>query len=132
MKSLKSITLLIQIPKFCDNQWQKLLRLVDTKVHENIASLNNFCRWLSQNLWIWVRRVMLFKLFIAWRSIWLKPGGWPAQSLPKSSFPPDSMLRHACRNYVRQCWPGITKQACNQHWIKGQGLQVSLSLILSS
>ena len=39
--------------------------------YENVASLDNFCDWLSINWWIWMSRVMLFNLFIETRkSIW--------------------------------------------------------------
>ena len=37
-------------------------------------------------------------------------------------FPPPSWLNvvPSLEIYARQWWPGMTKQTCNQHWIRGQ------------
>ena len=48
--------------------------------------------------------------------------------LPPPWFNVVSRTEKLC--YSRQSWPGMTKETCNQHWIKSQGVQVSLFLWL--
>ena len=43
---------------------------------------------------------------------------WLAQRYSNSSLPPYSMLCQAWKSYTRQCWPGMGKQTCSQHWIR--------------
>ena len=50
--------------------------------------------------------------------------------IPRIPPPTNSMLCQVWKSYVRQWWPGMTKQTCNQHWIREQGVQVSLFLWL--
>ena len=53
-----------------------------------------------------------------------------AQRYSEFPFPPGSMLHQVRKNYARQWRPRMTNQTCNQHWIKMQGVQVSLFLWL--
>ena len=40
------------------------------------------------------------------------------------------MLHYIWKSYARHWCPGMTKQTCNQHWIREQGVQVALFLWL--
>ena len=51
-------------------------------------------------------------------------------TIPRNPLPTGSMLCQAWKSYARQWWQGIAKQTCNQYWIRGQGVQVSLFLWL--
>ena len=95
MKNLKNITLYTQIHQFCDNESQKLLRLITFS-------------WKSPK-----------KLLHLLRDTQNSPSPW---------LNVVSRMEKLC--YSRQSWPGMTKQTCNQHWIKSQGVQVSLFLWL--
>ena len=41
-----------------------------------------------------------------------------------------SILCQVWESYARKRWPGMTKQTCNQHWIRERVVQVSLFLWL--
>ena len=44
-----------------------------------------------------------------------------AQRYPEFPLPPGSMLSQVWKSCVRQWWSGMTKQTCDQHWIRRQG-----------
>ena len=44
-----------------------------------------------------------------------------AQRYLEFHFPSGSMLCQVGKSYTRQWWPGMSKQTCYQHWIRGWG-----------
>ena len=52
------------------------------------------------------------------------------QRYPEFPLPPGSMLCQVWKSCVRQWWSGMTKQTCDQHWIRRHGIKVSLFLWL--
>ena len=56
---------------------------------------------------------------------------WICWKVPRIPPHPGSILCQVWKSYARQWGKRMTKQTCNQHWMRGQEVQVSLFLWLT-
>ena len=119
---------LAQYKKSCSSTWWGIIK----EICRSSESLSKMTSQIKYKNWYNIGSAITHKNF--WDSLYCHEKVLKnvrlAQRYPQFPLPPGSMFCQVWRSYARQWWPGMNKQSCNQHWIKGQGDQVSLLLWL--